>query len=68
MRPTTEKRIRKLLEHLEALDARCADPTEASICAIARDAIMDEIGRLARAHGLAVQRRGRMLEAVSMVG
>ena len=68
MKAATERRIRRLLEHLEALDARRVDPAEGSIRSIAREAIIDEIGRLARAGGLTVQRRGQLLEAVSLVG
>ena len=68
MTPLHDKRIRELLEYLAALDARIAGPEDAAILEIARDAIVDELGRLAKADGLAVYRRGNTLEAVSMVG
>lgn len=61
-------KIRELLRHLEALEARKTQPHEAAVVAIAREAIFEELTRLARAGGLAVYRKGGTLDAVSMAG
>lgn len=66
MTTTRDERIRELLVHLACLDGhRCGDDPQVDA---AREAILDELRSLAMADGLAVVRRGRNLDAVSMVG
>jgi hypothetical protein len=59
-----QNRIRELLRHLEELDTRRPSPSEASIYQIARDAIIDELTRLARSDSLALYRQGKSLQAI----
>jgi hypothetical protein len=61
MNPRDKQRIIELLRRLEAIEARVPAPEEASIVAIARNAIVDELSRLARGDGLQVYReKGRL--------
>ena len=68
MKPSDELRIRELLQRLETLDAVRPRPEEAPILAVARNAIVDELTRVARQDYLAVYRKGNNLDAISMVG
>lgn len=56
MTPRDKQRIVDLLRRLEALESRRPTPEEASILAVAREAIVDELSRLARGDGLQVYR------------
>lgn len=68
MRPSDELRIRELLQRLATLEATQPTPEQASIVAVAHNAIVDELTRLARQDWLAVYRKGNSLDAISMVG
>ncbi len=68
MRPSHSTKIRELLRQLDDLEAHRSAPEEAALVAAARDSIFDEVRRLALAEGLVVYRRGKTLDAVSMVG
>ena len=68
MRPSDELRIHELLQRLETLEATQPTPERTSIVAVAHNAIVDELTRLARQDWLAVYRKGNSLDAISMVG
>ena len=68
MSPANANRVQELLQHLDTLETRRTQPHEASVIAVAREAIFEELTKLARAEGLVIYRRGETLDAVSMVG
>ncbi len=72
MRPSTDPQIVALLGCLAHLESRARRDRSARGPAPwvedARAALLDEIGRLAMADGLAIERQGNTLVAVSMVG
>ncbi len=67
MRPSDKSKILELLQRLERLEARQPRPEEASIVAVARNALVDEMTKLCRQDWLAVYRKGDTLDAISMV-
>jgi hypothetical protein len=56
MTANDDTRLRELLQYLDALEARRPDPEDAAIHEVARNAIIDEVQRLARSDVLAVYR------------
>ena len=66
MRQTDAERVQELLRRLERLESRRPAPEEATIHAIAQEAIVEEISRLVRTNGLAVYRSGGTLGVVSL--
>ncbi len=63
-----QKRIAELLDLLDDLDRRHPAPEAAPIHEVARQALLDELSRVAHADGLAIYRSGNTLDAISYAG
>lgn len=61
-------RIHELLRRLEQLESTEPRPEEAAVLEVAKQAIVDELSRVAREDWLAVYRNGNSLDAVSLAG
>lgn len=63
-----QKTIADLLDRLDALESRTPSPDQAPIHAVARQALIDELSRVAHEDWLAVYRSGDSIDAVSYAG